>query len=115
MTYNEVDEDIHIKENPVVSTLLRTLTKLTGTQPGFKDKKILRHPEEELISLVLDSSRVGSLAYSLNAFLSNGYAVRDRLSLDTWRILDSISEELSRMKKMGSDLTRYMTGWTVWS
>jgi uncharacterized circularly permuted ATP-grasp superfamily protein/uncharacterized alpha-E superfamily protein len=110
MTYNEVDEDIHIKENPVVSTLLRTLTKLTGTQPGFKDKKILRHPEEELVSLVLDSSRVGSLAYSLNAFLSNGYAVRDRLSLDTWRILDSISEELSRMKKMGSDLTQIYDG-----
>ncbi|MEQ8581752.1 MAG: circularly permuted type 2 ATP-grasp protein [Marinoscillum sp.] len=110
MTYNEVDEDIHIKENPVVSTLLRTLTQLTGTQPGFKDKKVLRHPEEELVSLVLDSGRVGSLAYSLNAFLSNGYAVRDRLSLDTWRILDSISEELSRMKKMGSDLTQIYDG-----
>ncbi|MEP2349082.1 MAG: alpha-E domain-containing protein, partial [Algoriphagus sp.] len=38
------------------------------------------------------------------SFLTNAYAVRDRLSLDTWRILDSISEELTRMQKSDSTL-----------
>lgn len=106
MTYNEADEDIHIKENPVVSTLLKTLTALTGTLPGFNDKNVLKKPEEELISLVTAGERIGSLTYSLNAYLNNGYAVRDRLSLDTWRILDSISEELQRLKEIEPNLTK---------
>jgi len=42
---------------------------------------------------------LGSLSHSLQMFLANGYAVRDRLSLDTWRILDTISEEWEMMKK----------------
>lgn len=32
--------------------------------------------------------------------------MRDRLSLDTWRILDSISEELELMKQNGNDLRK---------
>lgn len=98
LTYNEADEDIHIQENPVLNTLLKALTTLTGTSPGFKDKSILRNPEAELLALVRDVNKSGSLAYSVQSFLTNAYSVRDRLSLDTWRILDSISEELNRMR-----------------
>ncbi|WP_439487255.1 circularly permuted type 2 ATP-grasp protein [Algoriphagus sp.] len=103
LSYNEADEDIHLHENPVLSTLLKTLTVMTGTLPGFTEPSKLKNPEAELLSLVYDSEKSGSLAYSIQAFLSNAYAVRDRLSLDTWRILDSISEELSHMKR--SDIT----------
>ncbi|MBN7810678.1 circularly permuted type 2 ATP-grasp protein [Algoriphagus sp. H41] len=98
LSYNEADEDIHIQENPVLNTLLQTLTSMTGTFPGFSDKSILKNPEPELIALVRDADKSGSLAYSVQCFLANAFAVRDRLSLDTWRILDSISEELGRMR-----------------
>lgn len=98
-TYNEVDDDIHEKENPGLSTLLRSLTMLTGTLPGFNRKRILRNPESELMSLASDINKVGGLAQSLQAFLRNAHSVRDRLSLDTWRILESITEELSSLRK----------------
>ncbi len=98
LSYNEADEDIHIQENPVLNTLLQTLTSMTGTFPGFTEKSILKNPEPELVALVRDADKSGSLAYSVQNFLANAYAVRDRLSLDTWRILDSISEELNHMR-----------------
>ncbi|MEP0712607.1 MAG: circularly permuted type 2 ATP-grasp protein [Algoriphagus sp.] len=104
LSYNESDEDIHIHENPVLSTLLQTLTVMTGTLPGFSEKKNLKNPEKELLILVHDVKKVGSLAHCIQSFLTNAYAVRDRLSLDTWRILDSISEELTRMQKSDSTL-----------
>ena len=99
LSYNEADEDIHIQENHVLNTLLKTLTSMTNAFPGFTEKSILKNPEPELLDLVRDLEKSGSLAYSIQSFLSNAYAVRDRLSLDTWRILDSISEELDRMRK----------------
>lgn len=102
---NEADEDIHVTENTVLSTLLKSLTYLTGTLPGFTNNQVLKKPEAELLSLTTDVNRLGSLANSIQSFLSNGYAVRDRLGLDTWRILDSVSEELNRMKKPDITLT----------
>lgn len=105
LAYNEADEDIHVTENVVLSTLLKSLSHLTGTLPGFTNKKILRKPETELLSLSTDMNRLGSLANSIQSFLSNGFAVRDRLGLDTWRILDSVTEELNQMKKPEITLT----------
>ncbi|MFT5640374.1 MAG: putative circularly permuted ATP-grasp superfamily protein [Cyclobacteriaceae bacterium] len=96
--YNEADDDIHVKEDDTLSTLLKGLTVLTGTRPGFFEKEVLINPEEELMSLASDMSKVGSLAHTLQAFLRNAHTVRDRLSLDTWRILDSISEELTLLR-----------------
>ncbi|MEQ8239289.1 MAG: circularly permuted type 2 ATP-grasp protein [Cyclobacteriaceae bacterium] len=96
--YNEMDDDIHIKEDNTMSTLLKGLTILTGTRPGFLKKSALKNPENELMALASDMSKVGSLANTLQAFLRNAYTVRDRLSLDTWRILDSITEELSFLR-----------------
>jgi uncharacterized circularly permuted ATP-grasp superfamily protein/uncharacterized alpha-E superfamily protein len=104
MTYTESDEDIQTTDDPVLFTQLKSLTKLTGTAPGFTKKSILKNPDKELFSLALEDKRMGSLAHSLNSFLSNGFAVRDRLSLDTWRILDSVSEELTTMRNHRGNL-----------
>jgi len=97
-TYNEVDDDIHVKEDPGLSTLLKGLTMLTGTLPGFTRKNALKKPEEELMALASDVNKMGSLAQCLQSFLRNAHSVRDRLSLDTWRILESISEELVKLR-----------------
>ncbi|MFT6881610.1 MAG: putative circularly permuted ATP-grasp superfamily protein [Marinoscillum sp.] len=106
LTYNEVDSDIHIKEDPGLSTLLKSLTLVTATMPGFNQKKTLKHPEAELLSLSSDVGKSGGLAHSIANLLRNAYSVRDRLSLDTWRILDSISEELNTLKSVGKDLNK---------
>lgn len=97
--YNEADDDQHFDKDMTLSTLLQTLTAITGTYPGFTDKKKLRHPEKELLALITDTNKSGSLSQSLQAFLSNAYSVRDRLSLDTWRIMDSVSEEWNQIRR----------------
>ncbi|MEQ8534500.1 MAG: alpha-E domain-containing protein, partial [Imperialibacter sp.] len=102
--FNETDDEINIEHDQTLVTLLKGLTSLTSTQPGFHDKRVLKDPEKELYSLAIDQNRFGSLAHSLKSFLSNGYAIRDRLSLDTWRILDLISEEWEIMKMYGTNL-----------
>ncbi|OOQ61596.1 circularly permuted type 2 ATP-grasp protein [Mucilaginibacter pedocola] len=104
--YNERDDEVHPETNQTLVILLKSLSALTGTLPGFTaiDQLKLRQPEQELLSLAVETARAGTLAQSLQSFLSNGYAVRDRLSLDTWRILDSISEEFELMKENGKDL-----------
>ncbi|UXP31457.1 circularly permuted type 2 ATP-grasp protein [Reichenbachiella agarivorans] len=109
-TYNESDEDIRTSEDIVLTTLLKSLTRLTGTLPGFTKKEVLANADQELLALALDVNKVGSLAQAIQSFLTNGYAVRDRLSLDTWRILDSISAELTRMRQQDATLTEVYHG-----
>ena len=106
--YNERDDEIHPETNQTLVIFLKSLSALTGTLPGFTslDQAKLRKPEQELLSLAVETGRPGTLAQSMQSFLTNGYAVRDRLSLDTWRILDSISEEFELMKANGSDLRK---------
>lgn len=107
--YNERISDGNAESNQTSVILLKSLSIFTGTMPGFTDEgknSLLKNPEKELLSLATDGNRPGTLAYTLQSFLSNGYAVRDRLSIDNWRILDSISEELEQMKANGGDLQR---------
>jgi uncharacterized circularly permuted ATP-grasp superfamily protein/uncharacterized alpha-E superfamily protein len=98
---NETEMATGFDEDEALVTLLKSLTTVTATEPGFtrEDTTKLKFPEEELISLAMDNKRVGSIAHSLQAFLKNGYAVRDRLSLDTWRIMDSISENWNSLRQ----------------
>ncbi|MFC0515996.1 circularly permuted type 2 ATP-grasp protein [Mucilaginibacter angelicae] len=106
--YNERDDEVHPETDQTLVILLKSLSALTGTLPGFAalDQNKLRQPEKELLSLAVETGRPGTLAQSLQSFLTNGYAVRDRLSLDTWRILDSISEEFELMKENADDLRK---------
>lgn len=98
---NETEEESGFHEDQALTTLLKSLTTVTATEPGFteEDTTKLQFPEEELIALAVDNKLVGSIAHSLQAFLNNGYAVRDRLSLDTWRIMESISDSWNSLRQ----------------
>lgn len=91
---NETEDDQEFHKDETLVTLLKSITIVTGTNPGFIEEGTskLQYPEQELIALATDEKRVGTIAHSLQSFIDNGYAVRDRLSLDTWRIMESISE-----------------------
>jgi uncharacterized circularly permuted ATP-grasp superfamily protein/uncharacterized alpha-E superfamily protein len=107
--YNERINDGNAESNQTLVMLLKSLSVFTGTLPGFTlegKNSPLKDPEKELLSLAAEGNRPGSLAYTIQSFLSNGYAVRDRLSLDNWRIMDSISEELELMKANGGNLQK---------
>ncbi|MEZ4676001.1 MAG: alpha-E domain-containing protein [Caldilineaceae bacterium] len=73
--------------------LLRALTQVTMTYPGFVDEEgdaLLADPVEELLSVVLDRTRIGGLHANLSAMINAAYAVRDLWSGDSWRVLNGM-------------------------
>ncbi len=82
-------------------TLLRSVTHLTNTYPGFtvKNTDIFSAPEDELLSVVLDEKRIGGVASSLVAMLGSAEEVKELLSADTQRVINDIRDELETLKK----------------
>lgn len=56
--------------------------------------------ETELLSLICDEKRTGSLAQTLSALLLAARSVRDRLSNDTWRVINDIDNELHSLQHL---------------
>lgn len=74
-------------------SLLEALTNQTQSQPGFVGEgaeERLSNPVPELLSLISDRNRLGSLPQTLQALGQAAYSVRDRLSADTWRVIGTI-------------------------
>jgi uncharacterized alpha-E superfamily protein len=79
---------------PELPSLLRALTYLTGTYPGFLGDGApgrLVDPVGELSSVLYDARRAGSLASTVDALFRVAGRVRDRLSTDMWRILSGLA------------------------
>lgn len=88
----EVSELIYLR------SMLRSLTGLTSTHPGFADKGE-QSLESELLSIMLDTANSGSLVSTLQALVSAAYAVRDRWSTDTWRVMNRIEDLCAALEK----------------
>ena len=66
-------------ENTVLEALLRATTQATGTLPGFIGRgaaKRLQTPQKELLSLISDGSRIGTLPSSLKLLTKSAATVR---------------------------------------
>ena len=84
-------------ESLAFKQLLFAVTNQTGTYPGFADQNIVNQPEmvqRELLSVISDGMKTGSLAQTLGALLFAARSVRDRLSSDTWRVINDIDNIL---------------------
>jgi len=79
-------------DNECLKVFLRALTLVTVTYPGFikEGAQRLKTPNEELLSLIKDSHRKGSLSASIQAFVQAAFSSRDLWSQDTWRSVDNI-------------------------
>ena len=78
-------------------SLLEALTHQTQAFPGFIGagaEARLRNPLPELLALIADPSRSGGLPQTLQALGLAAYSVRERLSVDTWRIVSDIEARL---------------------
>ncbi|MFV0279077.1 MAG: circularly permuted type 2 ATP-grasp protein, partial [Parahaliea sp.] len=75
--------------------LLRAVTQLTCTYPGFLEEGAGQaDPQQELLSVLLDVQRQGSVAHSVAALLNTVGQVKDFMSADTQRILNDLSDQM---------------------
>jgi uncharacterized circularly permuted ATP-grasp superfamily protein/uncharacterized alpha-E superfamily protein len=77
--------------------LLVAVTHSTTTYPGFvgpHSEQPLSAPGGELLDLVVNEQRPGTLAHSVRALLDSAYAVRDQLSADTWLVVGALDREI---------------------
>ena len=77
-------------EAPDLPILLRALTQLAKPEPIPQHAGLDRHvpaPVDELLSVLFDEKRPGSLAATIDSLRRVAGRVRDRISTDMWRIL----------------------------
>lgn len=80
-----------------LTVLFKAVTQLTGTYPGFigkdKDGKLaMDNPYEEMLSVILDKNRIGSLAHTISMFSNSYYSIRNLWSSDMWRVFENIQK-----------------------
>ncbi len=91
----KLSEDQEHKEtidSQCLNELLRSMTQITGTFPGFLNGNaaLFKAPQSELLALAKNVQRAGTLAASIQAFFQTAYSIRDFWSQDTWRCVDNI-------------------------
>lgn len=82
--------------------LLEALTNQTQAFPGFVGPDAEQHllnPVPELLSLIADQTRLGGLPRTLEALGQAAYSVRERLSVDTWRITSDIEARQANLSR----------------
>src|SRR5262249_25204571 len=83
-----------VREGGGLPALLRVVTHLTTTYPGFVGEgaeERLAAPEAEVLEVIRDGQRPGSMQFTLNGMALAARSVRDRLSDDSWRIINGLS------------------------
>lgn len=86
--------------------LLKAVTQVTTTYPGFTaDGAPLDHPEDELLSVILEPTRAGSITSNLQAMLNCSEETKEMLSADTHRVINDLRDELEALPTyLGSGL-----------
>ena len=85
------------RETHCVRSLLQALTLQTQAFPGFVGEDAdqrLREPLPEMLALISDPERPGALPQTLQSLGVAAWSVRDRLSADTWRVVNDIESRL---------------------
>jgi uncharacterized circularly permuted ATP-grasp superfamily protein/uncharacterized alpha-E superfamily protein len=79
--------------------LLQTVSQLTYTLPGFMEAtpEQLANPEEELLQIVRDPNRVGSVSSTLNSLLLAADESKELLSTDTIRVINDLRDALGEL------------------
>ncbi|MGZ8226317.1 MAG: circularly permuted type 2 ATP-grasp protein [Methylococcaceae bacterium] len=102
----EVSEFKDTTDSQCLAILLRTLTHVTTTYPGFVGigERFLKAPQAELLSLTKDGHRSGSLTANIHGFAQSAFSIRDLWSQDTWRSVDNIQRRWQQ-RVIASEIT----------
>jgi len=94
------------EETSVFRRLLTTVTNLVSPYPAPEkatDAENFKHLEAELLSVISGTINPNSLNRTLTALLRSTRSVRDRLSSDTWRIINIIDEQLRSLRNIPAE------------
>ncbi len=109
ITINALQENVNFGgsvKSEHIDVLLKSVTHLTLTYPGFTDEEntaIRKNPYKEIHDLVSNSRRGGTVAGSVECFLRGVIAVSDKWSHDTWRIINLIENSLKKIKSLNAE------------
>lgn len=85
--------------------LVQVLSKCTYTTPGFsfdgqgeKNPDMYKEPWVELVDVLYNNRRAGSLSSNLAMLINAVYRVRNFWAVDTWRVLLQMEEEWNKAK-----------------
>lgn len=90
-------------EDPITPTarkiLLQTVSDITATKPGFStaSAELLANPDEELLRIIRDGSRAGSIKSTLNAMLASADESKELLSTDTMRVINDLRDAMEEL------------------
>ncbi|HVX83624.1 MAG TPA: circularly permuted type 2 ATP-grasp protein [Phycisphaerae bacterium] len=102
--------DQNFDNSPELSVLFSTLVHHAIYDPAMD--AALR-PEEWLAKILMDEHYANGLQSALNAVYRTASLVRDRMSIDTWRIINRISQDLpghSAPHELGAQLNEIIPG-----
>jgi uncharacterized circularly permuted ATP-grasp superfamily protein/uncharacterized alpha-E superfamily protein len=86
-----------------LAVMLRALTAVTTTYPGFLADgagERIASPQPELIRLTVDALVPGTLAHAVRHTVESAHAVRELLSGDTWLVLGSLDRVLLELAQV---------------
>ncbi len=94
-------EGINSKESQDI--LHKALTQLTMTYPGFfnedNKKKLSKNPMVEIASVVKDSSRQGTLAFTFLMLSNTNINLKDILAIESAKLYDKMKKEWNSFSK----------------
>jgi uncharacterized circularly permuted ATP-grasp superfamily protein/uncharacterized alpha-E superfamily protein len=99
------DERFQDEDSAVASlaALLKSTTQVTGTLPGFIGngaRKRISDPNKELMSLLSEVEKTGSLPNTLESLSFSAATVRDRLSSDMLRVINSLDDHNDELQEL---------------
>ena len=114
---NSLNENVTKSDNKqpdFLVVLLKSLTHLTQTYPGFVGKEpklgevfdneaIFENPIEELLLLINDSSKPGSVVYNLQSMLNTINQVSEKWNHDTRRIINLVEDSPFALKNTNTN------------
>ena len=99
---NRMNQEHYSKsDSDTLIILYQSITNITSTFPGFVgngSEKRLKNPLKEILSLIIDDNKLGSLSQTMNSFNNAYYSLRSLWSKDMWRVFDSIKKQWKTFK-----------------
>jgi uncharacterized alpha-E superfamily protein len=90
LNLNRYDDNTSSKTTNLILNI--ALTHLTMSYPGFLNEQAVL-PIKEIISLIKDKNRVGTLSFTLSMLTNLNENVKNLLTMEAWRIYEKMQKE----------------------